>query len=125
ASITTEPTYRYVLTIFPSACAMIVIGSSFGQSESKFEDAESFAFLVELLKAYPKPVFVVSPHPQEVASLIEAEVKRRTVWGVAVRWEPLAAVIGRAMREGHCTQIASLAKKTATLIRWYFEEEGK
>lgn len=91
--ITLRFAYRALSRYFANAPGVLIIGYSFGRQQSGFDDSESLEFFVEFLRATRKHVFVLSPSPQELTSILQARLSSRAVTGVPLRWEVFARVL--------------------------------
>lgn len=93
SAITSTQAYIFGRRLFRLAPAVLLIGYSFGRYNDTFDDAESFEYFVDLLKMYPRPVFVLSPSPDELVELIQQRLSSYDVYPIAVRWEILSSTI--------------------------------
>lgn len=76
-----------------------IIGYSFGrQRNGTIDDGETFEFLRELLRRFPRQVVVVDPNPAPVVDLLENALHER-VDVCDVYWNDLAAAACEAMDE--------------------------
>lgn len=92
-NITLQPAYAQARALFHYSRAVIVLGYSFGQRSDGFDDKYSFEYVVSLLKFNPRPVFVVSPTPHDLAELLRDKLSWRYVFGIALRWELFSGAI--------------------------------
>ena len=86
-NITLQPAYAHAKRLFRYAPAVIILGYSFGQRSDGFDDKHSFEYVASLLRVSPRPVFVVSPTPHDLAGLLRDTLSWRHVFGLALRWE--------------------------------------
>lgn len=87
AYITQRPAYKIARGLFKFAPAMLMIGYSFARYANAFDDYESLEYFVELLKRHPKPVFVLSPYPEELVDILQQRLSSYNVYGFPLRWE--------------------------------------
>jgi hypothetical protein len=92
-NIVLQPAYAQAKALFPYAQAAIILGYSFGNRSDGFDDKYSFEYLSSLLKSHPRPVFVVSPTPHDLAELLRDKLSWKYVFGVALRWEVFSGVV--------------------------------
>jgi len=85
--------YARARMLLPCSRAVIVLGYSFGQRSDGFDDRYSFDFLVSLLKHNPRPVFVVSPTPYDLAAILRDTLRSHSVFGIALRWELFSGAV--------------------------------
>lgn len=91
------PIFSRARGLFRSACAMIILGYSFGQRNEGLDDRYSFEYVVSLLKIKSCPVFVVSPTPHDLTERLRDSLSSRNVFGISLRWELFSgAVLGHA-----------------------------
>lgn len=92
--ITNREEYRLLPHCWEALNAVVVIGYSFGEQRQGglIHDAESFDLIVDLLRWRPKPVLVIGPEPDAVASRLETGIRRR-VSILACKWNVLAQFI--------------------------------
>ncbi len=88
-----QPTYERAGRLFHRAPAVIILGYSFGQRSDGFDDAHSFEFFVSLLKLQPRPVFVVSPTPHDLAEILRDRLSCHNVFGIPLRWELFSGAV--------------------------------
>jgi hypothetical protein len=102
SEIVQKPVYEIAQQLFSCSPAMVIVGYSFGKTDGGFDDSASWRFFVDLLKAHPRPTFVLSPFPEELADMLRQSVSSDCVVGVPVYWETLAmriiAATGRSRR---------------------------
>ena len=92
-NITLQPAYRQAGTLFRYARAVVILGYSFGQRSDGLDDKYSFEYIASLLKSNPRPVFVVSPTPHDLAELLRDTLSWRYVFGIELRWELFSGAI--------------------------------
>ena len=92
-AITLQPTYAYARRLFRYAPAVIILGYSFGQRNDGFDDKHSFEYIASLLRVSPRPVFVVSPTPHDLAGLLRDALSWRYVFGLPLRWELFSGAV--------------------------------
>ena len=73
--------------VFPRSRALIVAGYSFGDRGGILDDAPSFEFFASVLQAHPRPVYIVSGNPYELAERLRECVRSDAVYPLALRWE--------------------------------------
>lgn len=92
-NIALQPLYAHAGRLLRCAPALIILGYSFGQRSEGLDDARSFDFFVSLLKLQPRPVFVVSPTPHDLAELLRDTLSSYNVFGISLRWELFSSVV--------------------------------
>lgn len=92
-NMTLYPQYARAGRLFRRAPAVIVLGYSFSQRSEGFDDAHSFEFFVSLLKLQPRPVFVVSPTPHDLAEILRDRLSSHNVFGIPLRWELFSGAV--------------------------------
>lgn len=91
--ITANWNYAMARQFFKLAPAVVIIGYSFGRHFDSFDDMQSFNFMVDLIKTWPKPTFVVSPNPEELVEILRDGVSSYNVFGLPLRWELLSKIV--------------------------------
>jgi len=86
-------TYATARKLFRHARAMVILGYSFGQTDTMFDDAQSFEFVVTLVKERPCPVFVISPTPHELGERLRDRLSTYSVHGISLRWELFSGLL--------------------------------
>lgn len=92
-NITLQPAYVQAKSLFPYAQAVIILGYSFGQRSDGFDDKYSFEYVASMLRFNPRPVFVVSPTPYDLAEMLRDTLSWRHVFGVDLRWELFSGAV--------------------------------
>lgn len=87
--------YHQAIKLFPKYRSVIIIGFSFGKVENSIDDSETLSFLTEMLRRYPKDVFVVDIAPEHTAGLIDRQCPNVRVIPVQSRWRPFALALRR------------------------------
>jgi hypothetical protein len=93
SSITSMTPYRRLKDIFSTVHFVCIIGYSFGAWGGGMDDVESFELLTDLLRWKLKPVLIVNPTPKYLVEMVEAAIKRKTVYGLCCKWNILAKFI--------------------------------
>jgi hypothetical protein len=88
----TKP-YRIARRLFSQSGATLIIGYSFASWNGALDDFRSFEFIVDLLRANPRPVFVVSPFPEELADVLRQHLSSNGVVGMPLYWETFATTL--------------------------------
>lgn len=92
--ITSRAPYQTLIRCFDAVMVVVFVGYSFGtQSNDTIDDTESFELITDLLRWRPKPVLVIGPNPEAVASRIEAALRRKRVSLLRCRWNVLAEFV--------------------------------
>jgi len=91
--ITEALKYDIARRLFPLAPAVVIVGYSFGRRHDTFDDARSFEWLINLLQAHPRAIFVVSPTPDEVVQALRDRLSSYNVFGLSLRWEVFSATV--------------------------------
>lgn len=118
-NITLQPAYTRAKDLFPYAQAVIILGYSFGQRSDGFDDRYSFEYLASLLKFNPRPVFVVSPTPHDLAELLRDTLSWRHVFGLALRWELFSGSVLANVNPMHGMRTKELDINVDSVIRSY------
>ena len=92
-SILKSAPYVDAEALIAGASAIIFIGYSFGSFRGKLDDEASWHYFIEQLRRHPKPVYVLSPHPEEIADRIAQDISSLHVFGVPVYWQCLASTM--------------------------------
>lgn len=77
--------YMRAKQLFHFSHTVIILGYSFGQRSDGFDDTQSLEFFVSLMKRYPRPVFVVSPTPHDLAEMLRDKISSHHVYGISLR----------------------------------------
>jgi len=93
STITSTSPYSRLKDIFSAVSCICIVGYSFGAWGGRLDDTESFELLTDLLRWEPKPVLVVNPAPHCLVALLEAAIKRKTVYALCCKWNILARFI--------------------------------
>jgi len=100
-----HPAFAAASRLFPSARAIAIIGYSFGSRNGRLDDSAAWHFFIELLRIHPKPVFVLSPEPEELTDILRQSLSSDRVTGVPIYWEAfsecLFAAASPALRFPH------------------------
>jgi hypothetical protein len=91
--ITRGPSYTEAQKLFRHAQAMIILGYSFGQRSTIFDDKQSFEFLAALLKSHPRPVLVISTTPAELTERLRDRLSTYNVHSISLRWELFSGLL--------------------------------
>lgn len=91
--ITDGPSYAIARKLFPLAPAVVIVGYSFGRRHDTIDDAQSFKYITDLLKAQPRPTFVVSPTPDELVETLRDRLSSYNVFGLSLRWELFSGTV--------------------------------
>lgn len=92
-NITLGLNYTRARKLFFQALSVIIIGYSFGEQSIGLDDAESFKFFVSLLKSQPRPVFILSPSPYQLAEHLCDSLSSDDVFPIAIRWELFSSLV--------------------------------
>ena len=92
-NMTSHPNYARAQSLFHLAPAVIILGYSFGQRSDGFDDTQSFEFFVSLMKRHPRPVFVISPTPHDLAEMLRDRLSSYNVCGISLRWELFSGAV--------------------------------
>jgi len=90
---TSHPNYTRAQQLFHLARAVIILGYSFGQRSDGFDDTQSFEFFVSLMRCHPRPVFVVSLTPHDLAEMLRDRLSSHHVYGISLRWELFSGAV--------------------------------
>jgi len=93
--------YQRARHLFLRSPALIMVGYSFGKAGGGLDDSRSWQFFVDLLKAFPRPAFVLSPFPEELADTPRQALSSSDVFGIPVYWESLATCLAGAAGPSH------------------------
>ena len=101
---------------------LTIIGYSFGrQRNGAIDDGETFEFLRDLLRRYPRQVVVVDPNPTPVVDLLENSLHQR-VMVCELYWNALAAAACDATDEyPFAPNLLVLARE----IAWHYDERTR
>lgn len=113
------PTYIRARWLLHRARAMIILGYSFGQTNGVFDDAQSFEFIVTLLKQHPCPILVLSPTPDELAARLRDRLSTYNVHGISTRWEVLARLFLASTKLPEGIGLRWCHKRLVNLVRAY------
>jgi len=102
ASITETTPYLRARSWLRQAPSATLIGYSFGKNRSGRDDAESFEYVIEHLRATSCVVFVVGPDPLELAALIEERLHAKRVFPVSLYWDVFTQAAASLTRSGQC-----------------------
>jgi len=69
---------------------VVIIGYSFAQMGSAYDDAVTLAFFVQRFKHYPGPILVVSPDPTQLCEMLSDALEIKTVYPIKRYWNVLA-----------------------------------
>jgi len=119
--ITNKACYKKVQEIFPNIRYVVIIGYSFARFEGKYDDIESLLFFIDLLKRYPKPVFIVDPYPTEITELFQNETKSYSVFPIPAFWDKLSSAIFKIGIRNNCLDLNRLGKKLNEIIDLYYK----
>jgi hypothetical protein len=97
STITSTPPYLKARRWLRQAPAAILIGYSFGKQTNGLDDAESFEWVTEHLRATNCPVLVVDPKPFELVAALEERIRARRVLPVPVYWDAFATAALRVL----------------------------
>lgn len=86
-SIVRQPEYERASALLCKAPAVVILGYSFGQRSDGLDDRYSFEYFTAILKRTPRPVFVVSPTPRDLAEMLRDTLTANCVFDVPLRWE--------------------------------------
>ena len=107
------------LRLSTSGKFIVVIGYSFGrQRNGSIDDAESFEFVCEFLRKYPRRIVVVDPCPEHVAGLFENALRQR-IYACKLYWNHLAEAACLAMEEN--PGVLNLLAVQSRVVRLYNE----
>jgi hypothetical protein len=87
----------WVLSKAPQHVA--IIGYSFAQMGSGYDDAVTLACFVRRFKDYHGPIFVVSPDPTQLCEMLSDALEIKTVYPVKRFWNVLAHAYLEALRD--------------------------
>lgn len=118
-SITNSHPYAKVTSLFQRFQAVVIIGYSFSRWRSSRDDAESFEWLVELLRTYRRPVYILSTSPEELAAEISDRVRSFAVMPVGIRWYPFARALVESLRPRERLRDLLLGSRLRTLLQCY------
>ena len=88
-----QPQYANAGRLLRNAPAVVILGYSFGQRSEGFDDVRSLDYFVSLLRRQPRPVFVVSPTPHDLAEILRDRLSSNNVCGISIRWELFSGVV--------------------------------
>jgi hypothetical protein len=92
--ITSRAPYQTLIRRFDAVMAVVFVGYSFGtQPNDTIDDTESFELIADLLRWRAKPILVIGPDPEPVASRIEGALRRKRVSLLRCRWNVLAEFV--------------------------------
>ncbi len=91
--ITLGPSYTEAQRLIRRARAMIILGYSFGQRGTTFDDTQSFEFLAALLKNHHCPVLVISTTPAELTERLRDRLSTYDVHSIPLRWELFSGLL--------------------------------
>jgi hypothetical protein len=100
--ITARAAYQRASIYFPLARCLVLIGYSFGKFGNSIDDSETFAFLCELLRRYPKPVIVIGLDPEEIAAAIQEAAHLRPVYSISAFWNHLSQAMVEVAYRNKC-----------------------
>lgn len=124
--ITETRPYIAARKLFRAAPSVVIVGYSFGRNrDGRLDDAESWEYVVDLLKMAPRPTYVLSPHPEELADLLRQRLSSRQVFGIAVRWEALAPLLMTASEPGRCIPSRWSDEQLARFMYSYSQSEDR
>lgn len=96
-------------------CSFVVlIGYTFGQNRGEFDDHHSFDYLCNLLRKYPKPVFIVDPSPDFIAECLSEKIKSNDVHPVPIYWDIFSKVLIEIIGNG--VNVANVSYKYNMLL---------
>jgi hypothetical protein len=98
--ITSTRPYREARRYLLTAPAVVIVGYSFGTFRGKMDDSESFEYLLDILDKRLCPIFVVDPHPDPLATVIEERLRCRCVIPVPLRWDDFSWALIDSARAG-------------------------
>jgi hypothetical protein len=91
--ITGGSSYAIARNLLPLAPAVVIVGYSFGSRQDTLDDAQSFEYIVDLLKAQPRTTFVVSTTPDALVETLRDRLSSYNVFGLSLRWELFSGTI--------------------------------
>jgi hypothetical protein len=113
--------YQRASALFPTVEFVVLIGYSFGRRKlGGLDDTETFGFVVDLLRKYPKTLLVVDKDPTPIAGELQEAASLRTVYAIQAEWNHLSrAILNVAHRRG-CYDSLSLLRFCSEIQREYF-----
>lgn len=113
--------YQQAKDLFQTTECVVLIGYSFGRrKDGGIDDHETFGFLVDLLRKYPKPVLVVDKEPTLIAGELQEAASLRTVFAIEAEWNNLAQAILDVSHRRGCYDTLRLLGFCAEIQREYF-----
>lgn len=91
--MTSHPNYACARNLFPRFRSVIILGYSFGQRSDGLDDKQSFDFFVSLMRLHPRPVFVISSTPQDLAEMLRDKLSSHLVYDIPLRWELFSGAV--------------------------------
>ena len=91
--ITRGSSYAIARNLLSLAPAVVIIGYSFGRWKDTLDDAQSFDYIVVLLKIQPRNIFVVSTTPDALVENLRDRLSSYNVFGLSLRWELFSGTI--------------------------------
>lgn len=90
-SWTDKRLYRRLLWVLSKApWHIVIIGYSFAQMGSNYDDAVTLACFIQRFKHYPGAILVVSPDPTQLCEMLSDALQIRTVYPIKRYWNLLA-----------------------------------
>jgi len=80
---------------------VVIIGYSFAQFGSGYDDSVSLAYFIEKFKSYRGPIFVVSPDPGQLCEMLSDALKIKSVYPIKRYWNILAHAFVESLRLAH------------------------
>jgi hypothetical protein len=123
SGITETAVYVRGRVLFEQCQALVLVGYSFGRREKTFDDAESFEYVVDLLRTHPRPTLVLSTSPNELVDLLQQQLHSRQVYAVPVRWELFSQLLLAATGQGRRIPTNWCDARLEALLEAYYRIE--
>ena len=92
-TIVNPESYFRAERLFLASRGCVVVGYSFGRTDTGMDDTVTFEFLRGLMQRHPVPVFVLMPEPEELVEVLRESLSSYRVHPFATRWEVFAGVV--------------------------------